>query len=102
MKNKLTYITREDEGIGVGKFDSIKWAFEMYKLPDNKEAKYGVIVGSEDSPIEIRLFTKEPNYTDSADIILKQSLLVSPFSTGGAKDGFRRQPGATPKRKRSR
>ena len=43
----------------------------MYKLPDNKEAKYGVIVGNEDSPIEIRLFTKEPKYTDSADIILK-------------------------------
>jgi hypothetical protein len=71
MRNKFTYITREDEGVGVGKFDSIKWAFNMYKLPDNKEAKYGVIVGNEDSPIEIRLFTKEPNYCDSADIILK-------------------------------
>ncbi len=30
MKNKFTYITREDEGVGVGKFDSNKWAFEMY------------------------------------------------------------------------
>jgi len=66
-----TYITRKDEGVGVGSFDSIAWAFEKYGIEDDKNINYGVIHGNEDSPIMICLWEKEPSYMQKPDLILE-------------------------------
>lgn len=66
-----TYITRKDEGVGVGLFDSIAWAFEKYGMEDNGEMNYGIIHGNEDSPIMICLWEKEPSYMQRPDLILE-------------------------------
>jgi hypothetical protein len=66
-----TYITREDNGLGVGSFDSIAWIFEKYGIADNKDIKYGVIHGNEDSPKMVCLWKEEPTYMQKADIILE-------------------------------
>lgn len=62
--SKQTYMTRNDEGVGEGPFDSIAWIFETHiKQPDTREFNYALFYGwHEDSPIRIELWREEPKY----------------------------------------
>lgn len=53
-------MTRKDEVIGNGSFDSIAWAFEVHVgEPDDKRINSAVLYGNEDAP-EMIDFYKEP------------------------------------------
>ncbi len=48
---KETLLTRTDDHVGDGPFDSIKWAFEEHvKQPDDDTINSAVLYGNEDSP----------------------------------------------------
>ena len=69
---RQTYITRKDDGLGVGLFDSIKWAFEHFGLKDDPEFNFGLQFGRHDSePEKIYLWKSEPNFDTPPDLILK-------------------------------
>lgn len=63
------YMTRKDAGIGVGLFDSIKWAFEVHvKTPDTKKFNYAMLHGwHEDAPDKIEFWCAEPNHDTLPD-----------------------------------
>jgi hypothetical protein len=62
---KETFLTRNDEGIGEGIFDSIAWAYETHvKRADNPRAGFAVLYGNEDSPDRIDFFDVNDCYTD--------------------------------------
>lgn len=64
-----TFLSRKDDGVGVGLYDSIAWIYEVHlKLPDNPAHNSAVITGNEDSPVKILLFTSEnPNHDEQPD-----------------------------------
>jgi hypothetical protein len=48
---KETLLTRKDDTVGAGVFDSIAWAFsEHVKAPDTGEYNSAVLYGNEDAP----------------------------------------------------
>ena len=61
-----TLLTRHDEGVGEGEYDSVKWAFQTHvHKKDNKRYKSAMLYGNEDAPERIEFFTKaSPLYTD--------------------------------------
>ena len=63
---KETLLTRYDDGLGEGIFDSIAWALSTHvKIPDTGEYRAAVLYGSEDSPEMIEFYTQaEPLITD--------------------------------------
>lgn len=60
------YMTRKDEGIGEGLFDSIAWALEVHvKQPDTHVYQTAILHGNEDYPLSIVFFTQsEPTVFD--------------------------------------
>lgn len=60
-----TLLTRKDDNVGEGVYDSIAWAFEVHvKLPDNPRYNSAVLYGSEDAPTMIDFYTEaEPLIT---------------------------------------
>jgi hypothetical protein len=64
--NGGTFITRADEGIGAGPFDSVAWALEVHvKIPDAGQYRASVLYGSEDCPERIDFYTQaQPKVTD--------------------------------------
>ncbi len=63
-----TLLTRKDDSLGVGLFDSIAWAFsEHVKAPDNKLYNAAVMYGhSDDYPERIDFYTEtEPLVTST-------------------------------------
>jgi len=67
---KQTLMTRKDEGVGEGQFDSIAWLFsEHIKEPDTGEFHAAVFYGhNEDAPERIDLYrTAEPLVTTPVD-----------------------------------
>jgi len=63
---KETLLTRKDDNLGDGLFDSIAWAFsEHVKAPDNEEYKSAILYGNEDCPEMIDFYTSpDPLITD--------------------------------------
>jgi len=51
-----TLLTRTDDNLGDGLFDSIAWAFEKIGLPDNPKVKAAVLYGNEDDPERIDFY----------------------------------------------
>lgn len=65
---KSTYMTRKDEGVGEGSYDSIAWIFSQHlKEADTGEFNYAVLTGNEDAPQRIELWRTEPNYDTPPD-----------------------------------
>jgi len=65
--DRQRYLTRKDENVGVGEFDSIAWAFEVHvKQPDRPELQFAVMHGhNEDAPDYIDFYQQaEPSYFD--------------------------------------
>lgn len=62
-----TFVTRADEGIGEGAFDSIAWVFETHiKEPDDKDVDSAILYGNEDAPERIELYSlASPTITDT-------------------------------------
>lgn len=60
-------ITRIDENLGVGVFDSVAWALsEHVKVPDTLEYNAAILYGSEDCPSKIEFYTQAgPLVTDT-------------------------------------
>lgn len=57
----MKLLSRRDEGLGAGLFDSIKWAFEQHvHEPDSGLYNYGILYGSEDCPDRIDFWIDEP------------------------------------------
>jgi hypothetical protein len=60
-KQKMKLLSRRDEGLGVGLFDSIKWALDVHvQQPDCGTYKFAVLYGNEDSPDRIDFWATEP------------------------------------------
>jgi hypothetical protein len=79
-------ITRHDKDVGVGSFDSIKWAFsEHVKSRDNKRYKSALLYGNEDAPYLIEFFVSaNPRYDAKPDYVWpKQNI---PIKTNPPKD----------------
>lgn len=71
---KEIYITRKDAGLGVGLFDSIKWAFEHFGKKDDIRFNYGIQIGWHDSePSKVHLWKEEPNWDAKPDLILEET-----------------------------
>ena len=66
MIMKETLLTRKDDSVGDGLFDSIAWAFsEHLKTADTGVYNAAILYGNEDAPEMIDFFTKaEPLITD--------------------------------------
>lgn len=60
-----TLLTRKDDNVGEGLFDSIEWAFsEHLKEPDNPEFNAAILYGNEDAPDRIDFYREaEPLIT---------------------------------------
>jgi hypothetical protein len=57
---RTTFLTRSDEGVGAGVYDSIAWAFEVHlKEPDDPAIKSAILYGNEDAPEKIEFFDAE-------------------------------------------
>lgn len=55
-----TILTRKDDGLGEGLFDSIAWAFsEHVKLPDNPRYNSAILYGNDDCPVMIDFYAEE-------------------------------------------
>jgi hypothetical protein len=64
----MTILTRKDLNVGVGAYDSIKWAIETHmKEADTGEFHYGVLHGNEDAPLRIQLWREDPNWNTPCD-----------------------------------
>lgn len=66
-----TLITRKDDNVGDGVFDSIAWALEQHvKTEDTGIYHSAILYGNEDSPERIDFYTKaEPKVTDKVAYI---------------------------------
>jgi hypothetical protein len=73
-----TLLTRKDEGVGVGVFDSIAWAFEVHlKAPDEPKFNSAVLSGDESCPNEIAFYTQaEPLVTDTPAFVWRDQELT--------------------------
>lgn len=62
-----TMLTRKDDDVGEGVFDSIAWALEVHcKLPDRGVYNAAILYGNEDAPEMIDFYAQpEPRITDS-------------------------------------
>jgi hypothetical protein len=62
----MIMMTRKDDEVGVGEFDSIAWLFGVHiNEPDNPAIKSALVYGSESSPERVDLYTQEePWVTD--------------------------------------
>jgi len=63
------YMTRGDENVGMGRFDSIAWIYETHlKIEDEFKYNYAILIGyNEDSPYEIMLWKDEPRFDQKPD-----------------------------------
>jgi hypothetical protein len=62
---KMTYLTRHDEGVGEGVFDSIRWALETHvKVTDHGEFFYAMLYGNEDAPDRIEFWRNDLDGSD--------------------------------------
>jgi hypothetical protein len=58
----MTYLTRKDEGVGEGLFDSVKWALETHvQIPDECIYNFALLYGNEDAPSKIEFWRNEPH-----------------------------------------
>lgn len=56
---KETILTRKDDNLGEGLFDSIAWAFsEHVKLPDNPRYNSAILYGNDDAPEMIDFYAE--------------------------------------------
>lgn len=66
----ITYMTRKDEGLGEGLYDSIAWAFEVHICKaDTKEFNFAIAYENNSGLFKIELWRKEPQYNTPADFI---------------------------------
>jgi hypothetical protein len=64
-------LTRTDDNVGVGLYDSIAWAYEVHvKQPDPRSYNAAILYGNEDAPERIDFYTSpEPLVTDKPAFI---------------------------------
>ncbi len=69
--SKQQLLTRNDEGVGEGSFDSIAWAFsEHVGTKDLGNYQSAVLFGNEDCPERIEFYIQaEPLVTDKPELI---------------------------------
>ena len=63
---KETFLTRKDDNVGDGLFDSIKWALESHVgIADDSRFNSAMLYGNEDAPERIDFYTQAmPLITD--------------------------------------
>ena len=67
----MKFITRTDDGLGEGLYDSIAWAFEVHvKAADRQEIQAGVLYGNEDSPERIEFFAEAEPLVTSVPVLV--------------------------------
>lgn len=66
-----TFISRRDDEVGQGTFDSIAWAFEVHvKQPDTGEYNSAILHGNEDCPDKIEFWrAANPRYDAPPDYV---------------------------------
>ena len=68
---KEVMLTRKDDNLGDGVFDSIAWAFEQHvKTPDTGEFNAAILYGNEDAPCCID-FYREPEPLITSHVALR-------------------------------
>ncbi len=72
---RQTLLTRKDDNVGKGSFDSIAWAFsEHVGTKDLGNYQSAVLYGNEDSPDRIDFYLQaEPLVTDKPELIWHSS-----------------------------
>lgn len=74
-----TFMTRKDEGVGEGVFDSIAWIFETHlqHQSNGAEFNFAMLTGNEDAPEKIELWREEPNYDRPPDKVWEMKCTAS-------------------------
>lgn len=67
--NRFTYLTRTDDGIDCGLYNSVEWALHAHvKQRDTGIFKAAILVGNEDAPERIMFYDHENITVDSVPV----------------------------------